>query len=51
MNAANDIEQDFFKLKINFVYGKTIKNLRKRIDVRLVNKAEDFQHTILIKFL
>ena len=46
MNAANDIEQDFFKL-----YGKTMKNLRKRINVRLVNKAEDFQHTILIKFL
>ena len=50
MNAANDFEQDFFKLKINFVYGKTMKNLRKKINVRLVNKAEDFQHTLLIKF-
>ena len=27
---------------INFVYGKTMENLRKRINVRLVNKAEDF---------
>ena len=42
MNAANDFEEDFFKLMINSVYGKTMKNLRKRINVRLVNKAEDF---------
>ena len=27
---------------INFVYGKTMENLRKRINVRLVNNAEDF---------
>ena len=27
-----------------------MKNLRKRINVRLANKAEDFQHTLLIKF-
>ena len=38
-NAANDFEKDFFKLTINSVYGKTIENLRKRINVRLVNKA------------
>ena len=42
MNAANDFEKDFFKLMINSVYGKTVDNLRKRINVRLVNKAEDF---------
>ena len=40
MNAANDFEKDFFKLMINSVYGKTMENLRKRINVRLVNKAE-----------
>ena len=40
MNAANDF--DFFKLMINSVYEKTMENLRKRINVRLVNKAEDF---------
>ena len=27
---------------INSVYGKTIDNLRKRINVRLVNNAKDF---------
>ena len=27
---------------IDSVYGKTMENLRKRINVRLVNKAEDF---------
>ena len=42
MNAANGSEKDFFKLMINSVYGKTKENLRKRINVRLVNKAEDF---------
>ena len=42
MNVANDFEKDFFKLMINSVYGKTMENLRKRINVRLVNKAEDF---------
>ena len=41
-NATNYFEKDFFKLMINSVYGKTIENLRKRINVRLVNNAKDF---------
>ena len=41
-NATNDFEKDFFKLMINSVYGKTIENLRKRINVRLVNNAKHF---------
>ena len=42
MNAANDFEKDFVKLMINSLYGKIMKNLRKRINVRLINNAEDF---------
>ena len=42
MNAANDFEKHFFKLMINSVRGKTMENLLKRINVRLVNNAEDF---------
>ena len=39
MNAANHFENDFFKLMINSVYGKTMENLQKRINVRLINNA------------
>ena len=42
MNAVNDFEKDFFKLMVNSVYGKIMENLRKRINVRLVNKAKIF---------
>ena len=30
MNAADDFEKYFFKLVINFVYGRTMENLQKR---------------------
>ena len=42
MNAANNFEKEFFKLMINSVYGKTMENLRKSINVRLANNAVDF---------
>ena len=41
-NATNDFEKDFFKLMINSVYGKIMENLRKRINVRLVNNEKEF---------
>ena len=41
-NTANDFEKDFLKLMINSNYGKTMENLRKRINVRLVNNAKGF---------
>ena len=41
-NTANHFEKDFFKLMINSLYGKTMENLRKRINLRLVNNVEDF---------
>ena len=40
-NATNDFEKDFFKLMINSVYGKTMENLRKKINVRFVNNVKD----------
>ena len=42
MNTANDFQKDYFKLMINSAYGKTTENLRKRINVRLVNNEKDF---------
>ena len=41
-NVDNDFEKDFFKLMINSVYGRTMENLWKRINVRLINNAKDF---------
>ena len=40
-DAVNSFEKDFFKLMINSIYGKPMENLRKRINVRLVNNAKD----------
>ena len=38
---ANSFEKDFFQLMNNTVYGKTMGNLQKIINVRLVNNEKD----------
>ena len=41
-NAVKSFEKDFFNLMNNSSYGKTIENLQKRINVRVVNNEKDF---------
>ena len=40
--AESSFEKDFFKLMNNSVFGKTIKNLRKRVNISLINDVKIF---------
>ena len=41
-NSKNSFERSFFKLLLSSIYGKCMGNIRKRINVKLINNSKDY---------